>query len=217
MQDISRKSGVKRTTIYTFIDKLRERGLIVETTKRKRRLYSAVDPEQLLEVEKTRLGELERLLPELKAVQNKSRHKPRVTFYETVQGIEEVYADMLVEKKEILAFEDLEHMKIALPKSFFEGFPAERSRRGIPFKSILRDSATAREITKHNRGLLRESKFLNTGDWKTEINIYGDKFALMSFRAKPPFCVLIEDHDIAETIRTAWQELWNRLEQINDN
>jgi sugar-specific transcriptional regulator TrmB len=211
MQDLARKSGVKRTSIYNFIDELKARGFLVETTKRKRKIYSAADPQQLLEVEKTRLAELERLMPELLAAHNKPKNKPRVRFYENIEGIKEVYADMLKDKKEILAFEDLEHMKAALPKSFYDWFPPERARRGIPFKSILRDSAEARQLTQKNIGLLRQSKLLNTADWKTEINLYGDKTALMSFRAKTPFCVMIEDRDITETLRTAWRELWNRL------
>ncbi len=211
MQALARKSGVKRTSIYNFIEELKDRSLITETKKQKRRVYSAVDPEHLIEIEKTRLKELERLTPELKAIQNKSKTKPRVTFYEGMERILEVYTDQLKEKKPIVAFEDLEHMKIAMPESFYHTWAPERAKRNITFKSILRDSPAAREFIKDNIKNLRQNKFLQSGDWKTEINIYGDKVALMSFRTKPPFCVLIEDHDIAETLRTAWQQLWERL------
>lgn len=211
MQQLARKSGIKRTSIYNFIDELKSRGLVVETKKKKHKVYSAVHPRQLLEIEKTRIVELERTLPELLAIQNKSKIKPRVTFYENIDGIKDVYADMLKEGKEILAFEDLEHMQIALPRSFYEHFPSERARRGISFKSILRDSPEARRIVGKNRHLLRQSKLLASADWRTEVNIYGEKVALMSFRAKTPFCVLIDDRDIAETLRLAWQELWNNL------
>lgn len=211
MQELARKSGVKRTSIYNFIDELKSRGLLVETVKRKRKIYSAATPDQLFEIEKTRLAELEQTMPELRAVQNKSRTKPRVRFYEGIEGIKEVYADTLKDKKEILAFEDLEHMNIGLPKSFYEWYPGERARRGIPFKSITRDSKEAQRLTQHNIKLLRKSKLISSADWKTEINIYGDKVAMMSLRAKNPFCVLIEDHDIAETLRSAWNELWNNL------
>ena len=212
MQELSRKSCVKRTSIYNFIDELKGRGFLVETLKKKHKVYSAVEPQQLIEIEKTRLAELERVMPELLAVQNKSKSKPRVRFYEGVEGIKDVYADTLKDKKEILAFEDLEHMSIGLPKSFYDWYPQERARSGISFKSILRDSPEARRLTKSNIKLLRESKLLPSADWKTEINIYGDKVALMSMRAKIPFCVLIEDHDIAETLRTAWKELWKNLD-----
>ena len=178
MQQLARKSGVKRTSIYNFIDELKERGFIVETIKKKRKMYSAVNPEQLVEIEKTRLAELERLTPELLAIQNKSKTKPRVMFYDGAEGIKEVYADMLKDKKEIIAFEDLEHTKKSLPASFYDYFPNERAKRGITFKSILRDSKEARRLTEKTIKLLRESKFLKTADWKTEINIYGDNIKI---------------------------------------
>jgi HTH-type transcriptional regulator, sugar sensing transcriptional regulator len=213
MQDLATRSGVKRSTIYTFIDKLKDRGLIQETAKGKRKVYSAVEPEQLLEIEKTRLKELEQVIPELKAIHNKSRKKPKVTFYEGIEGIEAVYADVLKEKKEVLTFEDLDQLKKMVSKSFYQYFPPERSRKGILLKSISRDSEFAREFTKRNIGLLRETKFIKTESLKTDINIYADKVALMSLNEQSPFCVLIEDPNIAQTLRLVWNELWNRLDQ----
>src|SRR3989344_4616240 len=90
MQQLSRKSGIKRTSIYNFIDELKSRGLIVELKKRRRKIYSAVHPRQLLEMEKTKIMELEHVMPELLAIQNKSKTKPRVTFYDGIEGIKEV-------------------------------------------------------------------------------------------------------------------------------
>lgn len=211
IQDLSRKSGVKRTSIYNFIQDLKERGLLLETTKKNRRLYSAMHPEQLLEMEKARIAELQHAIPELLAIHNGAKNKPRVTFYEGVQGIEEVYADMLKEGKPIFAYEDLEHMKAGMRSSFYDSWPDERAKRNIPFKSITRDSPVARDFMKTNIRRLRKSKFIESPDLKTEINIYGDKVAMMSFRKDAPFCVLIEDRGIAETLGTTWQQLWDKL------
>lgn len=183
----------------------------METTKKRRKVYSALNPHQLLERTKSQVGELESLLPDLAALNNASSHKPRVTYYEGIEGTEAVYADMLKEKKEILAYEDLEHMKAVMRESFFKTWPAERAKRNIGFKSITRDSVVAREFVQHNTKLLRQSKMLKTDDLMTEVNIYGDKVALMSFRSNPPFCVLIEDKGAATTLRTMWNELWKRL------
>ena len=38
-----------------------------------------------------------------------------------------------------------------------------------------------------------------------------NKVGLMNFRAKKPFAILIEDKDLAETLKTVWQNLWDRL------
>jgi sugar-specific transcriptional regulator TrmB len=209
VQDLSRLSGVKRTTIYSFIDELIENGFIVRKKKNKRYLYSSVHPRQLLELEKSRVKELaETTIPELEALFNEKKHKPSVLYFEGVSGIQEVYADMLKERKPILELEDLEAIKDVLPKSFFEYFPAERARRNITLKTISRDSKAGREFAKKNNPLLRETKFVEAAQWKTDINIYGNKVAIMSFRSAIPYCVLIEDENIAETLRTAWEMMW---------
>ena len=211
MQMLARKSGINRSTIYTFIDELKDRGYILETRRAKRRVYSAVHPERLVEMQKTRLGGLERILPELLAINNQSAQKPRVTFYEGVKGIEDVYADMLREKKEILSYEDMDNLKAGLPERFFNSFPKERARRDILIRSISRDTPFAREFSEKNRGLLRETKFIATDELRTDISIYGDKVALMDLRGDPASCVLIENRNLAETLRTVWRQLWDKL------
>jgi hypothetical protein len=118
---------------------------------------------------------------------------------------------MLREKKEIVAYEDLDNLRAGLPERFFNHFPKERARKGILIRSISRDTPFAREFSKKNIGLLRETKFLPAGEFKTDINIYGDKVALMDLRGKPPMCVLIENPFLAATMRIVWTALWERL------
>ncbi|HMO78179.1 MAG TPA: hypothetical protein PKA42_01010 [Candidatus Paceibacterota bacterium] len=197
----------------TFIDQLKAGGYLHETRKGQRKVYAAVNPEQLLVIGKSRLEKLEAIMPDLLAINNASAQKPRVTYYEGIQGIEEVYADMLRDKKEITAYEDLQHLKEGLSARLFEWFPKERVRKDILIRSISRDTVEAREFSKRNIGLLRETKFINSNDLKTDINIYGNKVALMDLRGNPQFCVLIENKHLADTMRSLWSQLWSRLEE----
>lgn len=210
MQSLSKKSGVKRTSIYYFIDELKARQLIVETKKRQRSVYSAVHPDQLIEIEKTRLHELQRLRPELVALYNASSSKPRVTFYEGIEGIKNVYGDILKERQPLVGWSDIEHRsKILGP--FFESYAPERARRNITYKAIIRDTPAARSWAKKNIGHLREYKYVQSDDFDTEIDMYGEKVVIFSFRTTPPYAVIIEDKHVADTMRMAWQQLWNRI------
>lgn len=212
MQELAKKSGIIRTTIYSFMDVLKDRGFITETKKGKRRVYSATHPERLLDVSKARVVELETAMPELMAIYNsQSTQKPRVTFYDGIDGVLEVYADMLDAGQVITAYEDHESRSIGLPKAFYEYFPTRLAENDILFRSIARDSKVAREFAKEHEAFPRETKFLNTEIMPAEISIYGNKSALMSFKADSPLCVLIEDEAIANTLRMTWQELWSRL------
>lgn len=210
IQEIAKKSGVKRTSIYNFLDEMRERGLLVETHKRKRKLYSAVGPEQLVEIVKNRLHELQDVIPELLAIANASRKKPRMMFFEGIDGIKNIYADILKDRKPVVGWSDFEH-NLKVMRRFYETYVPERSRRNITYHVIVRDTPAAREWAKGNRGALRETKFLRSDNIRTEINIYGDMVVLMSFRSTPPIGVMIEDTNIAATMRDAWQQLWDRL------
>jgi len=211
MQELARRSGVNRSTIYTFIDELQERGYILQTRKARRWMYTAVHPEQLIMMQKNRILGLERILPELLAINNQSKKKPRITFYEGLRGIQDVYEDMLRERKEICAYEDLDNLKRALPDQYFNYFPKERAKRDILIRSISRDTPFAREFSKRNKGLLRETKFTKTDELKTDINIYGNKVALMDLRGNPMSSVLIENANLAQTMRAMWKLLWDSL------
>lgn len=211
LQAIAHKSGVNRSTIYTFIDELSARGYVFESKKGKRKFYSAANPEKLIDIEKSRVKKLESLLPELMALDNASSRKPRMTYYEGMQGIKEIYMDMLREKKEITAYEDLQHLEEGLPPEIFNWFPRERARRGIKINSISRNTKNARKFSQNNKDLLRNVKFIDVVDFKTDINIYGNKIALMDLRGDPAFCVLIENKHLADTMRLIWKLLWNKL------
>lgn len=214
--DIARKSGVKRSSIYNFLDELKARGLIIETKKKKRAVFSAAPPRALLEIEHTRLKELQRLLPELEAVENKSKTKPRVTFYNGVEGIKYVYADSLNGRDTVVhGFADFEAGLKLLGEEFYtEYYLPERVKRGILYRGILRDDEMAKKYQQRNNKDLRDSKIMTGEGVTTEIDIYNNKVALMSFRAKVPFAVLIEDQYIAQSLRLVWQQLWDRLPEV---
>ena len=47
-------------------------------------------------------------------------------------------------------------------------------------------------------------------DFETEINIYGDKVAMLSFR-RPYAGVIIEDRAIAQTLKSVWKMMWESI------
>ena len=212
IQDISRKSGTKRASTYNFIDALKERQLISEIKKGRRKLYSAAHPSHLLQLERSRITSLERIIPELLAINNSARNKPRVTYHEGIAGMEEIYERMIQDKQIICAWEDLDRMFDIMPQSFTKNYPEERSAKKIPLRTITRDTPFARKfITEKNIGYSRESRLLSAEEFGTDIEIFGNKVALFSLRKDSPFGVLIEDPGLARTLKIIWQEQWDSL------
>ena len=210
IQALSRKSKVKRTSIYAFIEELKERGFLLQTTKKKRTLYSAAHPEYLIELEKSRVAEMQSVLPELLAVYNKPRTKPRIVFYEGLDGIKEVYADTLKEKAMIVGWSDYEQSK-KIMGSYYQTYAEARSKSGILFKVIARDTAAARQKVASKNRELRDIRIGSLGGITTEVYVYGNKVAMISFRSSPLFAVIIEDHSMAETLRFIWEDAWSKL------
>lgn len=209
VQALAKKSGVKRTTVYHFLDDLIERGLLQETRKKKRNIYSAIHPKQLVALEEVRLRELENLIPSLLAVYNKSQTKPRVTFYEGVEGIKEALADIIRVGQPMIGWADFSFRQSILG-DFFATFAAERARRNITYQAITRDTQEARAWGKRNMGHLRSFKYISSGPFNTETVVYGDHVMFLSYQ-KNAFAVVIEDQNVAATLRIAWQQLWDRL------
>jgi len=212
IQEISRKSGVKRTSIYNFIDVLKERQLLSEIKKGKRKMYSAANPQHLVDEQRARAAAVDRLLPELLAIQNSVINKPRVLFFEGVEGIKEIYRMTLRDKHTIYAWEDLEHAINVLPPAFVKSYTEERAAKKIPARCIDRDTRFAREWTKeHDVRLSRDSRFVQSESFGTEINVFGNKVAFFRWDKKTPFGVVIDDSGIASAMRIVWHELWERL------
>lgn len=209
IQELAKKSGVKRTSIYNFIDEMKERGFIQETRKKKRNVYSGVHPEQLVTMEQMRITELQRLMPELKAIYNKTQTKPRVTFYEGVEGLKETLADFIRVGKPMIGWADFSFRQKILG-NFFDEFAPIRAKHNITYQAIVRDTSEARAWGKKNIGHLREHRYIECEPFNTETLVYGDHVLMLSYQQKA-FAVLIEDANIAATLRIAWQQLWDRL------
>lgn len=210
IQEIAKKADIARTSIYNFLDNLTEKRLIWATSRKKRKLYSAAHPNQLLEIERSRLAELQSLLPELLAIYNKDKKKPRVTFYDGIDGIKHVYADTLADKQPIIEWTDFNSLKITLG-NFYQEYPTERAKRNIALKSIVADEPEARKAMTSDTRLLRETRFITAKELQTDVMVYGNKVAMLSLHSTPPFAVLVEDANLAQTMKVVWGELWERL------
>ena len=215
IQEISRKSGVTRASTYNHIATLKSRQLISETKKGKRNVYAAAHPAQLLQLERQRIAAVERLIPQLLAIDNKTTGKPKVTYHEGTEGMQEIYYQMLQDKQVIYAWEDLDRMFEVMPTSFTKNYPEERSAKKIPLRTITRDSTFARKfIAEKNEGYARDSRLIEADELGTDIEVFGNKVALFSLRKDAPFGVLIEDAALARTLKIIWQNQWDSLTPV---
>lgn len=103
---IAKRSRLKRPTAYVIAEELVEKGLIVQMTGEKKRMYIARSPESYIEDVEDRVQEAKKILPELLALQRKKSDKPNILYFEGIAGVKQAYEYKLndFKGKEILGF-----------------------------------------------------------------------------------------------------------------
>ena len=147
-------------------------------------------------------------MPEILSIFNRPTKKPKVKFYQGLDGLKQVYNDYSQPNQPIYGFSDYEKMFEALPADFLWPTAENRVKNNCRFYCIAKDGKMGRMVQSKDQEQLRETRLVANIDFETEINIYSNKVSLISFR-KPYAAVIIEDPAIAKTLKSIWQMVWD--------
>jgi sugar-specific transcriptional regulator TrmB len=216
--EILKKLPLKRSTLYNALYDLVKKGLVRQNEKGKKIVFEAKDPENLRALqrerkEKLKLAnkELKNILPSLKSRYNLSVGRPTVRYFEGREGLKEIYKDTLKEKpKEILVFRSI-YDDESFNKYLNKYYVPKRADLGIKTR-IISPAVPTKEKLEEDKKLLKKRKHIDKKDYSlpTEINIYGDKVALLSHKRKK-IGLIIENKDLAETFNIIFDNLWQKL------
>jgi sugar-specific transcriptional regulator TrmB len=90
---IAQASGLKRSTAYFVLDRLKEKGFVSIKKTPKATFFSVISPKRLLlkiERQKEAVG---KLLPDLERIYREQPHKPKIQIFEGKKGVELVYRE----------------------------------------------------------------------------------------------------------------------------
>jgi len=215
IQNIAKKADIKRSTVYEIIENLITQNLITVIPKGKKRYFLAAEPSKLQELIAQKQENLKKMLPELEALSKVSPIKPKIRFYEGVEGIKSVYNDTLKDNEEILAFVSIAtaYKSKGLIDWLLKQYVTRRSEKKIFAKVIAPDSNLAKNYKQRDQKEYRETRFISEKEYpfSIEINIYNNKVALMSFKKEELMGVIIESKEIANTFRTMHKFFWNHV------
>ncbi|NQU83264.1 MAG: hypothetical protein HQ536_00985 [Parcubacteria group bacterium] len=218
VKELSEKSGVKRTSIYNFLEELKQKGLITEIKRGKKTMLVAEDPKVLKLMAKERMQDAEeyvsnidQIIPNLVGLFNLPANKPKVKYYQGIKGIKQIYEDTLREHSTIYAFSDYEKMLPVMDFDYMVDYADRRAKQGIQILSIAAPNGPwTKKAIKLNKKQKRQIKVAKKMQFDTEINIYGNKVALLSFR-RPYAGTIIEDRAIVQTLKNIWEFMWEKL------
>lgn len=213
VQEVAKKSGVKRTNIYNFIGPLKEKNIISEVIENEKIILIPENPSILVKRAEKNFQEINTALPELMGIFNTPGGKPKVRYYEGVEGLRKGWDDLLetqTKGAKVYAFSDYEKMFDQFPADWLWYVPETRVKKGIFFYCVAKDGPHGKKIKTKDKKQMRETKLFKDLQLDTEINIYDNKVLLMSFR-RPYTAIIIEDRAIAMSMKSIWQGWWDKL------
>jgi len=209
-KELASHAGIKRTTLYEMLPKLFRKNLLNQVVHGKRRHLVAESPNRLLSQYKADINTLEKAQPEFLALFNQIKEKPKVYFFDGIEGMKKVYEDILETKRNIRAFSGINDIiQPELIKWLHEYYEPIRIKNQIFARNIANISPNITKLMPP--GELRENKFIPAKIYPitTEIIIYGDKVGYTTIRKDSlPLAILIENKEIAESMISIFEAVW---------
>ncbi len=220
IQKLSAKSGVKRTTVYDILKSLKEKRLATEIAKNKKTVFVAEDPRKMENMLEEKRDTLKRVLPELLSIANVLDNKPKIRFYEGIEGIKEVYKDTLsYPDQELLAWVSEEAIhSFDSDQKFLDYYLEKRKEKKIWVRVIAPNKEDMQAYKGLDEKSLRKTKLVPATNFplEVEINLYGKrKIGIMSFGEK--IGLIVESQRIFNTLKSIFEMNWNSNPNITDN
>lgn len=215
---IAAKANVKRPTAYVLLDTLKEKGF-VSLQDGNSRQFQAEDPRKILAYEKTKVSQLEKVLPGMLGLASKSEHKPGTRFFSGKDGIKAVYEETLLQPagSEMLAIGNAEAVERSI-EGFQDWYIKRRAESGIPMRAIIPATPEGLKVAARDAEELRETRLLEPGDFTepVEVNIYGNKVSAVSFVENELIGVIIESEVLANVHRQIFELMWRTARKQGD-
>jgi len=204
---IAKKAYLDRTSTYTSITSLLQKGLISYVFIGKVKWFQAADPANLKKFLTNKLEDLEEILPSLKTQQKMHKLKSNVRLFKGVKGIKTVLNDILEEEKSNCLFGSEGQLEENMP-SYAKKFTRELKMKKIVVHSLIRSgrkdakSKNVRYVPKTVRS-------------PVVTNIYGNKISLIIW-SETPEAILIENKAAADAYRSYFNFMWEKSEKKRD-
>jgi len=212
---IARASGIKRTTVYSTIDSLKQKGLMniqVEGFKKK---FVAEDPQKLEQIIEARKERFRNLLPEFSAIYNLQGGESFIKYYEGLPAIQGVYESLI---RDIKPHEDYlvlsnQDATINLHEEFMMDFLSRRAKLPINIKMIFQESALAHKLKNQEQNYNSKTKILSA---KTKLNtnlVITPERVFIHQLIEPIIGIVIENKSVIQMHKEMYEVIWNSISE----
>ncbi|MFA5855011.1 MAG: helix-turn-helix domain-containing protein [Candidatus Gracilibacteria bacterium] len=217
---IAKRAMMSRSTTYNILHALKLKGFVKLAKRTNVQYFSPIKPQEIVDVltaQKEELSEkmalVKTFLPQFEAIRNPAAETPKVSLYEGINGIKQVYEDILkCKNKETFAAVSLDNISPRIKKWLIQSFTPRKIKRKIR-STMLIGSKQANSYRKLDKKHLRKTCTVPDKKYpfEVEIDVYdGDKTAFISFDEKELMGVIVESPKIARSIKSLLEIAWDK-------
>jgi len=209
--ELSKKTEIKRPTVYVILQNLEQRGLVNKVLNERKTSYIIQHPKKLLIDAEEKLNNLKAIIPQLESFITNKKGGPRVSVFEGTAPLDRAYYDAFFTEGEILFMSTLKLSQKAFPLTFkmlekAEYSPTFRVRELVDESLDGKKYAIKNNVPPYRSIRLIPKKYL---PFDVDIGIFGDKVLITSIQKEYFFTVKIESKDIANAFRMLYEIVWN--------
>jgi sugar-specific transcriptional regulator TrmB len=214
---IARASEVKRTTIYSVIDSLKEKGLVRVELKGFKSLFVAESPEKLENILEQRKNKLKNHLKDFMEIYNKGGGETLIKIYEGMEGIRPVYNSLLSDIKpgeDYLIIAGMEKA-YALDKEFYDDLRERRSKMPIKIRMLVTDpeNEESQKALKYQQNFNMQVKLLPPETKLTTNMVITPQRLLIHQLGQPVMAIVIENKSTIKMHQELFEVMWNSIKE----
>ncbi|MCX6744682.1 MAG: hypothetical protein NTX82_04120 [Candidatus Parcubacteria bacterium] len=211
VSQIAERAKLKRSIVYIVLEGLIKRGYISLIPDTKISRYVAADPTKIFQDLKNVTSNFKDALPAFLAIFNNSIWKPKINYFEGIEGVRSVYRQT-ESAKEAYYISNTEAMIQYMPEEIehWIDFFSKKIPSNYKSKQILMDTPIDREFAQKAQSKNVQFKFLPKGQtMDMDISLFDNKVALTSLKDHL-FIVVIESKALYNSMKTIFDLLWEQ-------
>ena len=213
MQQLVNSAQLKRATVYELVESLKDKGLIKTVLKGKRKIYITEDPQNIFPLIKQKENVLHNIMGQLLSIQSHAGKKPSVRIYQGVEGIKEIYEDILSRHCDYIEVLSSKLPDEKIRDYWGREYVERRIKKANHVRVIAPDIPFYRDLQSKDKFALRQTKLIPAENFpfKNEVFAYNGKVAFITQEGDNSLGLVIESADIFETLGLILNYFWNAI------
>jgi len=211
---VARHSKLPRVNCYHTLENLIKKGFVSFVNKDRGRYYSAEPPQKIVNILEEKTKYARKILPELLSITNALALKPKIKYFEGIEGVKNILEDTLTAKKELLGYSNLKG-EAELFGDYIQAYAQQKMQNNIKTRIICPSSEESFSYVKNYYPKnfppeLIEILFVNHREFwfENEIVIYNDKVAVISLNKDEIIGMIFESPVYAKSQRAIFNLAW---------